>query len=39
VTGFEPAIGRGRSKREAEQSAAAVMLRREGVWEDEGNET
>jgi ribonuclease III len=39
VSGFEPAIGRGRSKREAEQSAAAVMLRREGVWEDEGIET
>ena len=39
VTGFEPSIGRGRSKREAEQSAAAAMLRREGVWEDEGIET
>jgi ribonuclease-3 len=27
-----PARGRGRSKREAEQDAAAAVLRREGVW-------
>lgn len=38
VAGFETSTGSGRSKREAEQSAAAAMLRREGVWEDEGNE-
>ncbi|TIU26648.1 MAG: ribonuclease III, partial [Mesorhizobium sp.] len=29
---FAPAIGSGRSKREAEQAAAAVLLLREGVW-------
>ena len=29
---------RGRSKREAEQAAAAALLRREGVWTDEGND-
>jgi len=29
---LEPTIGRGRSKREAEQAGAAAMLRREGVW-------
>ena len=32
VQGFPPSTGKGRSKREAEQSAAAAMLRREGVW-------
>ena len=32
-----PARGQGRSKREAEQAAAAAMLVREGVWADEGN--
>ncbi len=37
VKGFPPSTGSGRSKREAEQSAAAAMLRREGVWADEGN--
>ncbi|WP_026060072.1 ribonuclease III [Pseudaminobacter salicylatoxidans] len=35
---FEPAFGTGRSKREAEQAAAATMLRREGVWSQEGSE-
>lgn len=35
---FEPAVGSGRSKREAEQAAAAAMLQREGVWGQEGNE-
>ncbi|WP_181183701.1 MULTISPECIES: ribonuclease III [unclassified Mesorhizobium] len=29
---FAPATGRGRSKREAEQAAAAALLLREGVW-------
>ncbi|KUM24230.1 ribonuclease III [Mesorhizobium loti] len=29
---FAPAIGSGRSKREAEQAAAAALLLREGVW-------
>ncbi len=37
VAGYPPSSGTGRSKREAEQSAAAAMLRREGVWTDEGN--
>ena len=31
-----PASGRGRSKREAEQAAAAALLLREGVWKGEG---
>lgn len=35
---FTPAYGTGRSKREAEQAAAASMLQREGVWGQEGNE-
>jgi ribonuclease-3 len=35
---FEPAFGIGRSKREAEQTAAANMLQREGVWGQEGKE-
>ena len=30
---LEPAIARGRSKREAEQNAAAALLEREGVWQ------
>jgi ribonuclease-3 len=36
---FEPAVGTGRSKREAEQAAAAIMLQRQGAWSQEGNET
>jgi ribonuclease-3 len=32
VTGCEPARGAGRSRRAAEQAAAAALLRREGVW-------
>ncbi len=32
VDGIEPARGTGRSKREAEQTAAEAMLMREGVW-------
>jgi ribonuclease-3 len=32
VTGYEPARGTGRSRRTAEQAAAAALLRREGVW-------
>ncbi|MCQ0989026.1 ribonuclease III [Jiella marina] len=35
VPDVEPGIGRGRSKRIAEQEAAAAVLRREGVWKDE----
>jgi ribonuclease-3 len=32
VGALAPATGAGRSKREAEQAAAAAMLKREGVW-------
>lgn len=32
VEGLDPASGTGRSKREAEQTAASAMLVREGVW-------
>jgi ribonuclease-3 len=32
---FAPATGTGRSKREAEQAAAAAMLVREGVWKEQ----
>lgn len=32
VVGYASAIGRGRSKREAEQAAATSLLEREGVW-------
>jgi len=32
IAGFAPAAGRGSSKRQAEQAAAELMLRREGVW-------
>ena len=35
VAGMKPATARGRSKREAEQAAAAAVLRREGVWQEE----
>ena len=35
IDGVKPGAGRGRSKREAEQSAAAMVLTREGVWKDE----
>jgi ribonuclease-3 len=38
VGDLEPATATGRSKREAEQAAAAAILRREGVWGQEGNE-
>jgi len=34
IKGFETGEGRGRSKREAEQSAAATVLVREGIWKD-----
>ncbi|MBZ9669417.1 ribonuclease III [Mesorhizobium sp. ES1-3] len=37
VGAFQPATGSGRSKREAEQAAAAALLLREGVWVHEGN--
>lgn len=36
VGAFEPAVGSGRSKREAEQAAAAALLVREGIWTSEG---
>lgn len=32
VSGFAPASGSGASKRQAEQAAAEIMLRRENVW-------
>ncbi|MDI6026455.1 ribonuclease III [Corticibacterium sp. UT-5YL-CI-8] len=32
---FPPGLGEGRSKREAEQAAAAAILLREGVWKNE----
>jgi ribonuclease-3 len=37
IDGLEPARGQGRSKRHAEQAAAEVFLRREGVWPEEGD--
>jgi len=36
IEGYQPAEGKGRSKREAEQAAASMVLRREGVWNDAG---
>lgn len=33
VGGLEPCVGAGRSKREAEQTAAEMFLMREGVWQ------
>ena len=38
LTGFEPATGSGRTKRQAEQAAASAILAREGVWKQEGSE-
>ncbi|RIK88669.1 MAG: ribonuclease III [Hyphomicrobiales bacterium] len=35
IDGMKPATGTGRSKREAEQAAAAAVLLREGVWREE----
>lgn len=35
VNGMEPALATGRSKREAEQAAATIILMREGVWRKE----
>ncbi|KQT54206.1 ribonuclease III [Aureimonas sp. Leaf454] len=35
IENVEPADGSGRSKRLAEQEAAALILRREGIWKDE----
>ena len=35
LTGFEPATGSGRTKRQAEQAAASAILQREGVWKRE----
>ncbi|TGQ46752.1 MULTISPECIES: ribonuclease III [unclassified Mesorhizobium] len=37
VGAYPPASGSGRSKREAEQAAAAALLLREGVWFNEGS--
>lgn len=37
LEGLDPAHGTGRSRREAEQSAATAMLLREGVWHPEDN--
>jgi ribonuclease-3 len=36
IEGYQPGEGQGRSKREAEQAAASMILRREGVWKDAG---
>lgn len=36
IAGLAEAVGSGRSKREAEQAAAATVLLREGVWKTEG---
>lgn len=36
VRGYAPARARGRSKREAEQAAATLLLEREGVWQKSG---
>jgi len=36
LNGYEPAKGVGRTKRQAEQAAAAAVLLRENVWEDDG---
>ena len=38
VGGLKPAVADGRSKREAEQAAAAALLRREKAWTDDGHE-
>jgi ribonuclease-3 len=38
VAKTSPARGEGRSRREAEQEAAAVLLRREGVWSSKDND-
>jgi len=35
IAGIDPASGSGRSKREAEQAAATIVLLREGVWREE----
>lgn len=35
LNGFEPATGTGRTKRQAEQAAAAAILVRESVWKEE----
>lgn len=35
VEGYRPAVGRGRSKREAQMAAAEAFLIREGVWTDD----
>lgn len=35
IDGMTPATGTGRSKREAEQAAATIILMREGVWRQE----
>ena len=37
VSGFEPSLGTGGSRRAAEEAAATAFLRREGVWTDEGS--
>ncbi len=35
IDGIEGALGRGKSKREAEQGAAETVLRRDGIWSQE----
>jgi ribonuclease III len=34
IEGLDPATGKGRSKREAEQAAAEALLKREGAWDE-----
>src|SRR5262245_33253168 len=36
IGGYEPGRGVGRTKRQAEQAAATVVLMRENVWKDDG---
>lgn len=38
ISGFAPGRGTGASKRKAEQAAATRVLRREGVWPQDGSE-
>lgn len=38
IDGVEPERGEGANKRQAEQAAALALLRREGVWQEDGDE-
>ncbi|MBN9010400.1 MAG: ribonuclease III [Rhizobiales bacterium] len=37
IDGFDPARGKGRTRREAEQDAATAVLMRQGLWPEVGN--